>query len=273
MIRKKSILLKIFLFLGYSFLYIPILLIVIYSFNGSLVINVWSKFSLQWYYELFANDILIRAAINSFKIASISATISCILGTIGAVYLSRLQKNHEINEANMLMKIIVAPLIMPDVVVGFSLLLLFIYIGKLLGIDWYRGMLTIIIAHVTLSISYVISVIYSRLLELDPYLEEAALDLGVPPTKVFFLVILPVIFPSILTGWLLAFVLSFDDVVISGFVSGPGATTLPHAIFSSIRFGISPQINALTTILVIALSICVLIAGLYTYRANNNTEK
>lgn len=265
MMRKNSHIHKIVLTLGYSFLYIPILLIVIYSFNGSLVINVWSKFSLHWYYELFSNNLLIRAAVNSFKVAAASATISCILGTIAAVHLNKLKKDNELHEASILMKVIVAPLIMPDVVVGFSLLLLFIYIGRLLGVDWSRGMLTITIAHVTLSISYVISVVYSRMLELDPHLEEAALDLGVPPTKVFFLVILPVIFPAILTGWLLAFVLSFDDVVISGFVSGPGATTLPHAIFSSIRFGISPQINALTTVLVIALSICVLVAGLYTY--------
>lgn len=270
MIQRNSGFLKFILCVGYAFLYIPLLLIVVYSFNGSLIINVWSKFSLQWYYELFSNDLLIKAAINSIKIASMSATISCILGTIAALYLSKLKKEHELDEAHILMKIIVAPLIMPDVVVGFSLLLLFIYIGKVFGLEWHRGMLTITVAHVMLSISYVISVIYSRLLELDPHLEEAALDLGIPPTKVFFLVILPVIFPSILTAWLLAFVLSFDDVVISGFVSGPGATTLPHAIFSSIRFGISPQINALTTVLVIALSICVFVASLYTYKTHKD---
>lgn len=271
MIRGRARFLKTFLCLGYSFLYLPILLIVIYSFNGSLVVNVWSKFSLQWYYELFSNKMLMRAAFNSIRIAATSATISCVLGTVGAVYLNRLKKNHEQKSANALLKMIVAPLIMPDVVVGFSLLLLFIYFGRVFGIEFPRGAITITLAHVMLSISYVISVIYSRMVELDPHLEEAALDLGVPPTKVFFLVILPVIFPSILTGWLLAFVLSFDDVVISGFVSGPGATTLPQAIFSSIRFGISPQINALTTVLVIALSTCVFIGSIYSYRSHRES--
>lgn len=269
--KKNTFIFKFILFLGYSFLYIPILLIIIYSFNGSSVINVWSHFSLRWYYELFDNSILLRAALNSVKIASISATISCLLGTIGAVFLSNLKKNKQTDEAQTLLKIIVAPLIMPDVVLGFSLLLLFIYIEKIFGLDWCKGILTITIAHVTLSISFVISIVYSRMLELDKHLEEAALDLGVAPTKIFFLVILPIIFPAILTGWLLAFVLSFDDVVISGFVSGPGATTLPHVIFSSIRFGISPQINALTTIIVVALSIFVTASAVYIYK--NNKEK
>lgn len=246
--KKRSKLLACILIFGYSFLYIPLILVIIYSFNSSRIVNIWGGFSLKWYKAFFENTSMISAVLNSLKIASSAATISSIIGTMAAIAFYKLQKKRKF------IKFFMAPLIMPDVVLGFALLLLFVSIERIFFISM-NGVLEVIVAHVTLSVSYVISVVYSRLTDIDPLLEEAAMDLGATPMKAFFLIILPIIIPSIGIGWILSFMLSIDDLVLASFVSGPGVITLPMLVFSSIRFGVSPEINVLTTIFMLVLSI------------------
>lgn len=246
--KKRSKLLAVILIFGYSFLYIPLILVIIYSFNSSRIVNIWGGFSLKWYKAFFENTSMISAVLNSLKIASTAATISSIIGTMAAIVFYKLK------EKRRFIKFFMAPLIMPDVVLGFALLLLFVNIERIFFISM-NGVFEVIIAHVTLSVSYVISVVYSRLTDIDPLLEEAAMDLGATQMKAFFLIILPIIIPSIGIGWILSFMLSIDDLVLASFVSGPGIITLPMLVFSSIRFGVSPEINVLTTIFMFVLSI------------------
>lgn len=253
------------LFMGYMFLYLPLICIVIYSFNESRFVNVWSGFSLKWYRALVSDPIILRATLTSLKIAGLSATISVIIGTIAAIVITRLKRFHG---KSLFVGAIAAPLVMPEVVMGLSLLMLFVGMEKFFGWPNGRGTLTVVIAHITLTVSYVTMLIRTRLQDFDTSLEEAALDLGASPLKVFFVITLPLISPGIVLGWLLAFALSLDDVVIASFVAGPGATTLPMIVFSSLRFGISPEVNALATILMTVLSIGVIMTAVIIHRKN-----
>ncbi len=264
---KRSRFLLSFLVFGYAFMYVPLLCIIAFSFNNSKFVTTWSHFSFKWYRVLAQNEIMLDAALNSLKIASCTATISIIIGTLAAIAIVRL-KNFK--GKPLFMGMITAPLIMPDIVTGLSLLLLFVGLFNTFGWPNERGLLTVTIAHITLSLSYVTALIQSRLAEMDASLEEAALDLGAGPVKVFFVITLPIISSAIISGWILSFVLSLDDVVLACFVSGPEATTLPMVVFSSIKMGLSPQINALTTIVMVILTVCVAIA---TYIINRSSKR
>ena len=264
---SKSPFLLTCLTFGYGFLYLPITFLVVYSFNDSTRVTVWSRFSMRWYKELFQNDQILEALWVSLKIASVSATASVILGTLAAIITLRF-KNFRGKTLFSLM--ISAPMVMPDMIMGLALLFLFIILQKLTGWPHGLGTGTITIAHITVSMAYVFVVVRARLSDFDRSLEEAALDLGARPTKVFFLITLPIIAPALVAGWLLAFTLSLDDVVIASFLSGPGATTLPMIIFSSVRFGVSPLINALATIIILVVTTGVIAIGLITYRQSRH---
>ncbi|EEX92763.1 binding-protein-dependent transport systems inner membrane component [Vibrio orientalis CIP 102891 = ATCC 33934] len=242
---------------GLTFLYLPIMILIIYSFNENRLVTVWSGFSIKWYFELLEDDLLMGGVKLSLLIGFLSASAAVVLGTIAAFVLNRFGKfRGETGFAFM----ITAPLVMPEVITGLSLLLLFIALGQVFDIFSQRGMLTIWIAHVTFCTAYVTVVVSSRLQEVDRSIEEAAMDLGAPPWKVFFQITLPTIAPAILAGWLLAFTLSLDDLVIASFVSGPSATTLPMVVFSSVRLGVSPKINALATLIILAVACATFIA-------------
>jgi len=260
--RKMPLLMTALMF-GYAFLYGPIASLIVYSFNENRLVTVWSGFSTKWYAELLQNDQILGAAWLSVKIASVNASLAVILGTLAALALVRYKrfKGRQVMET-----MVTAPLVMPEVIIGLSLLLLFVAMERVLGWPEGRGQLTITIAHVTFSMAYVAVVVQSRLAHMDQSLEEAALDLGAKPRKVFFAITLPLITPALVAGWLLAFTLSMDDLVVASFVSGPGATTLPMVVYSSVRLGVSPQINALATIIVVTVSIAVAVAGILMYR-------
>lgn len=258
---KKS--LKAILIASYSFLYLPLIAVVVYSFNASKMANIWSGFSLVWYKELFNNTVILQATMMSLKIACISATVAVILGTIAAIVMVRFNKFKGKGLFNIMLA---APLVMPDIMTGLSLLLMFVAASQWLGWPKERGMITITLAHITLSMAYVAIIVRARLADIDYSLEEAALDLGARPFKVLLLVTIPLIAPSLAVGWLLAFALSLDDLMIASFLSGPQATTLPMVIFSSIRHGLSTQINALATVIILVLSIGVIISALVIHR-------
>lgn len=244
--------------LGFAFLYIPMLVLVIYSFNASKLVTVWAGFSTRWYGELFANEAFLDAAWVTVRVALASSTVATVLGTMAACVLVR---EGRFPGRTLFSGMIYAPLVMPEVITGLSLLLLFI------GIGLDRGMLTIVLAHTTFSMCYVSVVVSSRLVAFDRSLEEAALDLGCSPFEAFRLVTLPIIAPAVVSGWLLAFTLSLDDLVIASFTAGPSATTLPIKIWSSIRLGVSPEINALSTILIGLVTVGVVSASLVSKRA------
>lgn len=244
--------------LGFAFLYIPMLVLVIYSFNASKLVTVWAGFSTKWYGELLANEAFLDAAWVTVRVALASSTIATVLGTMAACVLVR---EGRFPGRTLFSGMIYAPLVMPEVITGLSLLLLFI------GIGLDRGMLTIVLAHTTFSMCYVSVVVSSRLVAFDRSLEEAALDLGCSPFEAFRLVTLPIIAPAVVSGWLLAFTLSLDDLVIASFTAGPSATTLPIKIWSSIRLGVSPEINALSTILIGLVTVGVVSASLVSKRA------
>lgn len=237
--------------LGYAFLYLPIVLLVVYSFNASRLVTVWGGWSVKWYAELFHNQQLLSAAWLSLRVATVSATLALILGTLAALALVR---GGRFRSRTLFGGLLVAPLVMPEVITGLSLLLLFVALGQSLGWPAERGFVTIVLAHTTLAMAYVAVVMQARLLGLDRSIEEAALDLGARPLKVFFVITLPIIAPTLVSAWLLAFTLSLDDVVIASFAAGPGATTLPMVVFSSVRLGVNPQINALATIVILLVS-------------------
>lgn len=251
------------LIFGYAFLYFPILTIILFSFNESRLVTVWSRFSIKWYKDLWTNEGLLNAVIASFKIASMAATASVVLGTLAAVIMTRFIY---FRGQTLFSGLIAAPLVMPDVITGLAALMMFVTVEQIIGWPAYRGILTITIAHITLAMAYVYLVVQARLQDFDRSIEEAALDLGARPLKVFLVIVLPLILPSLLAGWLLAFALSLDDVVIASFLSGPGATTLPMLIFSSIRLGVSPVINALATIIIGIVAMGVMIAALIIHR-------
>ena len=258
------------LIFGYSFLYLPILMVIIFSFNESRLVTVWSGFSVKWYKTLWTNEGLLAAVWASFKIASMTATVAVVLGTLAAVVMVRF---HKFRGRTLFSGLISSPLVMPDVITGLSVLMMFVTFEQAIGWPQHRGILTITIAHITLAMAYVYIVVQARLQDFDRSIEEAALDLGARPLKVFLVIVLPLILPSLSAGWLLAFALSLDDVVIASFLSGPGATTLPMLIFSSIRTGVSPVINALATIIIGIVATGVMIAGFIAHHRQKKTLK
>ncbi len=243
--------------LGFAFLYLPMVLLVFYSFNSSKLVTVWAGFSTKWYGELLRNEAFLDAAWVTLKVAVISSTLATILGTMAAYVLVR---GGRFLGRTLFSGMIYAPLVMPEVITGLSLLLLFI------GIGLDRGVLTIVLAHTTFSMCYVSVVVSSRLVTFDRSLEEAALDLGCSPFDAFRLVTLPIIAPAVIAGWLLAFTLSLDDLVIASFTSGPSSTTLPIKIWSAVRLGVSPEINALSTIMIGIVTVGVITASLISKR-------
>jgi putrescine transport system permease protein len=241
----QSRLLKAMLLLGFAFLYAPMLSLVVYSFNESKLVTVWAGFSVKWYGELFRDQGIMDAAWVSIRIAFFTACASVVLATIAALVMTRFRAFR----GKMLFgALVTAPLVMPEVITGLSILLLFVSLGI------PRGMTTIWIAHVTFCVAFVAVVISSRLGELDKSVEEAAMDLGANRVRVFFQITLPIILPALVSGWLLAFTLSIDDLVVASFASGPSSTTLPMKVFSSVRLGLSPKINALATLLILVVS-------------------
>ncbi|MBA5778327.1 ABC transporter permease [Stappia sp. F7233] len=245
------------LVLGFSFLYLPIVLLVIYSFNESKLVTVWGGFSTKWYGEMLRNQQLLDAAWVTIRVAFASATIATVLGTLAALVLAR---SGRFSGRTLFSGMIYAPLVMPEVILGLSLLLLFV------AIDQARGFWTIIIAHTTFAMCYVAIVVQSRLAGFDRSVEEAALDLGCPPVKTFFAITLPIILPGVIAGWMLAFTLSLDDLVIASFTTGPGATTLPMRIYSQVRLGVTPEINAVCTLLVAFVTVGVIATSIVTKR-------
>ncbi len=244
------------LLLGFAFLYAPMLILIIFSFNENKSVTVWSQFSFKWYPALFRDQQIIDAAKVSLEIAFLTACASVVLGTMAAMVMTRFRSFRGKSIFGALMT---APLVMPEVITGLSILLLFVALGEHFEFFASRGVMTIWIAHVTFCVAFVTVVISSRLSELDRSLEEAAMDLGANRLKVFFLITLPIIAPALVSGWLLAFTLSLDDFVISSFVSGPSSTTLPMKVFSSVRMGVSPKINALATLMIVVVSIAAFI--------------
>lgn len=244
---------------AYVFLYVPLVIMIVYSFNSARSIYGWESFSLHWYQELFNHKDIFVSVWNSIKIATISATLAMIIGTLAAFSLVKI---HKFKGRKLFETIVNMPLVIPEVIIGLSFLLFFISAEHLLGIDIHYGIPTISIAHTTLGIAYVIIIVKSRLNELDRVLEEAAMDLGARPLTVFIDITLPLIIPSCFAGWLLTFALSFDDVVIASFVSSPESTTLPMIIFSALRTGgMNPKINALATIMLSVSTLVVIIAA------------
>lgn len=250
---------------GFLFLYAPIIALIVYSFNESKLVTVWGGWSIKWYVELFQNEQIMNAAWVSLKIAFISATLAAVLGTLAGFVLSRMGK---FTGETIMAGWVTAPLVMPEVITGLSLLLLFVAMESMFGWPAGRGTTTIVIAHTTFCLAYVAVVVQSRLASMDDTLEEAAMDLGAKPVSLFFLVTLPLIAPAILSGWLLSFTLSLDDLVIASFVSGPGNSTLPMVIFSKVRLGVTPEINALATLMILAVSIAVIAAIVIMRRQN-----
>lgn len=249
---------------GFAFLYLPIVLLVIYSFNASRLVTVWGGFSTQWYASLLGNDQLLSAAWVTLRLALVSATFATVLGTLAAVTLTRMGR---FRGRTLFSGMIYAPLVMPEVITGLSMLLLFVAIG------FDRGFFTLMIAHVTFSMCFVAVVVQSRLVSFDKSLEEAAMDLGCPPGKTFFVITLPIIAPAIVSGWMLAFTLSIDDLVISQFTTGAGVGTLPMEIYSMVRRGVTPEINAICTIMIAIVTTGVIVASIATKRAEGERQK
>lgn len=255
--------------LGFGFLYVPILVLMFYSFNENKLATVWSGFSLKWYGKLLENDQMLGAAWISIKIAFFTATAAVILGTLAALVMTRMRR---FPGKTLFGALITAPLVMPEVILGLSILMMFMSLGNLVGLA-PRGILSIWIAHVTFTLAFVTVVLSSRMAELDKSLEEAAMDLGANRVKVFFLITLPIIAPAIVSGWLLAFTLSLDDVVVASFVSGPSSTTLPMVVFSSARRGLNPQVNALATIMIVVVSVAAFIAWYLMNREEKRRQR
>lgn len=258
MIGRRPVFLPAMLALGYVFLYGPIASLIIYSFNASRLVTVWAGFSTQWYVALLHNEAIQNAAFVSLRIALMAATGSLMLGTIAAFALDRYRR---FRGRALFASLLTIPLVLPEVLMGLSLLLLFVGMETTIGWPEGRGVLTIAVAHVTLGLAYVTVVVQARLNAFDRAIEEAALDLGARPWKVFAVITLPLIAPALLAGWLLAFTLSLDDLVMTSFVSGPDSTTLPMEIFSSVRLGVSPQMNALATVLVTLVTLAAVLAN------------
>ncbi len=267
MIRRRRFFVTTMLAFGFAFLYVPILSMIVYSFNNSRLVTVWDSAhspTLKWYALLFQNTQIMGAARLSLGIATLNACISVVLGTLAGLVLVRFGR---FRGRTLLGAMTAAPLVMPEIITGLSMLMLFVAMERLIGWPAGRGITTITIAHVTFSMAYVTVIIQSRLTNFDESLEEAAMDLGARPATVFLRITLPLIMPAIVSGWLLSFTLSWDDVVISQFVAGPSSTTLPMVIFSKVRLGVSPDVNALATLMVLVVTIGVVASALWM-RAN-----
>jgi putrescine transport system permease protein len=258
------------LVLGFAFLYVPILSMVVYSFNESKLVTVWGGFSTRWYGRLLEDEQLISGLWLSVRLAFVSACIAVVVGTLAAVMMVRYGR---FRGRTLFSALVTAPLVMPEVITGLSLLLVFVAFAPLPFMPGSRGFTTIMIAHATLTLSYVTVVVQSRLASMDMSLEEAAMDLGARPAKVFFVITLPIIAPAVAAGWLLAFTLSVDDLVIASFTAGPDTNTLPMMIYSKVRIGVTPEINALATLLVGVVAVAVVLAGLMMARQERSRER
>jgi putrescine transport system permease protein len=267
---RRSAFLLTWLCFGFAFLYIPLISLVVYSFNKSRLATLWGGFSTEWYFKLFANTQIIDAALLSIRIAALSATFATILGTMAGFALARFTRFHG---RTMFSGLVSAPLVMPEVITGLSMLFLFIWMEQLIGWPRGRGATTVTIAHITFSMSYVAVIIQSRLSSMDRSVEEAAMDLGSKPLRVLFDITLPIISPAMISGWLLAFTLSLDDLVITAFTTGPGANTLPLVVWSKVKLGVTPDINALATLIIGTVTTCVILAGILMYRADRRRER
>ncbi|MCF5760734.1 ABC transporter permease subunit [Aeromonas veronii] len=243
---------KLMLWLGLLFIYLPMIIMVIYSFNASKLVTVWGGWSLKWYFGLLDNKQLIGSVFRSLEIAFYTAIAAVALGTVAAFVLTRIPR---FRGRTLFGGMVTAPLVMPEVITGLSLLLLFVAMAQLVGWPAERGMLTIWIAHTTFCTAYVAIVVSARLRELDLSIEEAAMDLGAKPWKVFFLITIPMIAPSLAAGGMMSFALSLDDLVLASFVSGPGSTTLPMEVFSAVRLGVKPEINAVASLILLSVSL------------------
>ena len=261
--KRRTFLITVLCF-GFAFFYIPILSMIVYSFNASRLATVWGGFSTKWYQSLFANQQVWDALILSLKIALVSATIATILGTMAGIALARFTK---FRGRTLFSGLVTAPLIMPEVITGISLLIFFILMADWIGWPAQRGFATITLAHITFSMVFVTTIVNARMVQSDRAIEEAAMDLGSRPWQVLFDITLPVISPAIVSGWLLAFTISLDDVVITAFTTGPGSTTLPLLIWSKVKLGVTPDINALATLMVLTVGAGVLVAGIVLSRA------
>lgn len=264
---------SVVLWLGLLFIYLPMVILVIYSFNASRLVTVWGGWSVHWYVGLLDNSQLMSAVKRSLQIAFMAATAAVVLGTLAAFAMSRFKS---FRGRTLFSGMVTAPLVMPEVITGLSLLLLFVALAQILqslfGVIFDRGILTIWIAHTTFSVAYVAIIVSSRLSELDQSIEEAALDLGAPPWKTFLQITVPMIAPSIAAGWLLSFTLSLDDLVLASFVSGPGSTTLPMEIFSAVRLGVKPEINAIASVILLAVSLLTLLIWFVARRAERRSN-
>jgi len=258
------------LLLGFLFLYAPMFSLIAFSFNESRLVTVWSGFSFKWYGELLDDQQILNAVWMSLKIAVLTACAAVVLGTMAALILTRLRRFPGKTAFGAL---IAAPLVMPEVITGVSILMMFVAVGDAVGMPVQRGMGTVWIAHVTFTVAFVTVVMSSRLQEMDRSLEEAAMDLGANRLKVFFQITLPIIAPALVSGWLLAFTLSLDDLVIASFNNGPGSTTLPQKVFSSVRMGLNPKINALASLLIFAVSAAALLAWWFMAREEKRRQR
>jgi putrescine transport system permease protein len=261
------------LVIGMVFLYVPILSMVFFSFNNSRLVTVWDSAhspTLKWYGELMSNEQILGAAWLSIKIAIVGASGAVVLGTLAGIAMARFGA---FRGRALLAGMTTAPLVMPEVITGLSLLLLFVAMEQTIGWPAERGAVTITLAHITFCMAYVTVVVQSRLVGFDQSLEEAAMDLGARPVKVFFRITLPLIVPALVSGWLLAFTLSWDDLVISQFVAGPGSSTLPMVIFSKVRLGVSPDVNALATIMVSIVALGIVASSLWMRYQNKRRER
>lgn len=267
--RRPTFLLSCLVF-GFAFFYVPILSMIVFSFNKSRLATVWGGFSTEWYGKLFANSQIIRAAVLSLEIAAVSATFATILGTMAGLALARFAN---FRGRTLFSGLVTAPLIMPEVITGIAALLLFIFMAEYIGWPSKRGFTTVTIAHITFSMTYVAVIVQSRLSSMDRSIEEAAMDLGSRPWQVLKDVTLPVISPAIVSGWLLAFTISLDDVVITSLTTGPGSTTLPILIWSKVKLGVTPDINALATLVILVVGTGVLVAGFIMHGAERNRER
>ena len=261
---------NLMLVLGLIFIYAPMVILVIYSFNASKLVTVWGGWSVKWYVGLLDNTQLMSAVMRSLEIACYTAIAAVALGTMAAFVLTRIT---HFKGRTFFGGLVTAPLVMPEVITGLSLLLLFVAMAQLIGWPQERGVVTIWIAHTTFCAAYVAVVVSARLRELDMSIEEAAMDLGARPWKVFFLITIPMIAPSLAAGAMMSFALSLDDLVLASFVSGPGSTTLPMEVFSAVRLGVKPEINAVASLILLAVSIATFMVWFFTRRAENARKK
>jgi len=266
--RRQSRFIFSMLAFGYAFLYIPLASVIFYSFNDSRLATVWGGFSTRWYGELLRNEQILDATFLSFRIAATSATLATVFGTMAGLMLVRFGR---FRGRTLFSGMITAPLVMPEVITGLSLLLLFVSLQQFTGWPSQRGFGTITIAHTTFSMAYVAVIVRSRLTAMDQSLEEAAMDLGCRPARVILDITLPLIAPAMLAGWLLAFTLSLDDLVIASFVSGPGSNTLPMYIFSKVKLGVTPDVNALASLFILIVTVTLFTAWFLSNRRNSNS--